>query len=1019
MITPRRTRLLRAHDLAGFREHLIRAVRGIDLAAVADTFVLVPTRAAGEQLRRTLEDRLLDEAAPVCLLPTIGTRADLHARFSDRLPDPPRVLSTFEREVLLGAAARDAEDAGIPPPFHLRPALLAEMLALYDHVRRQHRALDDFERLLYAELEPAAESDRGALQLLDQTRFLAAAFRGYESRLADSGGMDEHGLRQRLLTTPAPQPVRRVIVTVGDRLSDPEGLWPADVVLLTSISGLDEIDVVATEAMLAAGLLDRWRLAFVGIEEGEGEPTQPVPTLVVPQPEPGGGAAPRVFSYRDREAELEGVARRLKADRRTHGCTALGRSALVVARPLPYLYLARDVFGGAGVPFETLDTLPLAAEPYAAALDLVLDCVAEGFTRATLTALLRSPHFRFEADGAEVSPASVAAAGRALAEVRYLGGLDRLRTLAAAWASADADPSRETRDRRAALPALKAAVDAASRLEPLADPRPLIDQLGRLVAFLADHDRPPGTPATEADRRERVRSAVMGALTGLSDAYRRHDPGAMGTVLDLTPAIRRWLGTQTFAARTGAPGLQIVDVPSARFGQFDDVQVMGLVEGEWPERPRRNIFYPPSLLAPLEPGRPEQVEVNRERDQLRAGRALFHDLMHLARLRTRVSTFALESDSVVEPSVLLDEVAGMGLPTETQAADPGTRVFAYEALALRPQIDVPVGHPLKGCPTWAEVRIRDGARDSARFHGEAGPWTLPRVSVSRLELYLKCPFQFYASNVLRLEEEPEDEITRSPLERGRFLHQLFESFFHDWQRRGHLRITPATLSEARALFAGIAEPALASLAPSEAGLERTRLFGSAVGAGIAERVFAMEAERPVDIRERLMEYALDGVFAFAAADGSTREVRLRAKIDRVDLLADGTFRLIDYKTRFVLDRKLALQLPVYSQCVRERLSREQGRDVPPSEAMYLSFEGDKGVVPLEERGKSIDDLMETASHRLVAALDGIAAGHFPPRPYLKSLCGMCAFTTVCRDKGNVPGEGSLTGEEGLTGAPDE
>ena len=486
--------------------------------------------------------------------------------------------------------------------------------------------------------------------------------------------------------------MRQVIVTVGDRLSDPEGLWPADVALLTSISGLEEIDVVATEAMLAAGLLDRWRLAFVGIEEGEadaerdGVPSQPLPTLVVPQPQPGGGAAPRVFSYRDREAELEGVARRLKADRRTHGRTPSTARRWWWRVRCPTFIWPATCSAARACPSRPSTPCRWPPSPTPPRSTWCSTAWRRAFTRATLTALLRSPHFRFEADGAEVSPASVSAAGRALAEVRYLGGLDRLRTLAAAWAGADADPSRETRGRRAALPALKAAVDAASRLAPLAEPRPLIDQLGRLVAFLADHDRPPGTPAAEADRRERVRSAVMGALTGLSDAYRRHDPGAIGTVLDLTPAIRRWLGAQTFAARTGAPGLQIVDAHSARFGQFDDVQVMGLVEGEWPERPRRNIFYPPSLLAPLEPGRPEQVEVNRERDQLRAGRALFHDLLHLARLRTRVSTFALESDSVVEPSVLLDEVAGMGLPTDTQAADPGTRVFAYEALALRPQI---------------------------------------------------------------------------------------------------------------------------------------------------------------------------------------------------------------------------------------------------------------------------------------------------------------------------------------------
>ena len=67
-----------------------------------------------------------------------------------------------------------------------------------------------------------------------------------------------------------------------------------------------------------------------------------------------------VFSYRDREDELEGVARRIKADRRRGVKPPLDRIGLVVARPLPYLYLAREMFSGAGIPYEALDTMPLA-----------------------------------------------------------------------------------------------------------------------------------------------------------------------------------------------------------------------------------------------------------------------------------------------------------------------------------------------------------------------------------------------------------------------------------------------------------------------------------------------------------------------------------------------------------------------------------------------------------------------------------------------------------------------------------
>jgi RecB family exonuclease len=483
----------------------------------------------------------------------------------------------------------------------------------------------------------------------------------------------------------------------------------------------------------------------------------------------------------------------------------------------------------------------------------------------------------------------------------------------------------------------------------------------------------------------------MTALEGLASAYRRHDPIATGTVTELSASIRRWLGSQTFARESAGGGVRILDAQAARFADLDDVQILGLVEGEWPERARRNVFYPRSLIVQLEPSRPERIALNEERDQIRSSRAMFRDLIGLASNSTRASTFALESEAVVEPSTFVEDLPSFGLPARVE--DESTeRVFAYERLAFEP-----LGVDSSG----ARVRAGNGSRETRRFEGEAGAWALPRVSVSRLERYMKCPFQFYVSNVLQVVEEPEDETSRSPLERGRFLHELFETFFHEWQARGRGRITPATMSEARALFAEVAGPALRSLPPAEAALEHARLFGSPVGSGIADRVFAMEAERGIDIRERLMEYELDGVFTFTGEDGGSRDVKLRAKIDRIDLLADDTFRLIDYKTKYVPDRRQALQLPIYSTCVRSSLLKTHGREIRASEAMYLSFEGPQPIVPLEERGKLFEELTASAEHRLVAALDNIAAGHYPSRPETKNLCTMCSFTAVCRHPGGV------------------
>ena len=430
---------------------------------------------------------------------------------------------------------------------------------------------------------------------------------------------------------------------------------------------------------------------------------------------------------------------------------------------------------------------------------------------------------------------SIAKLDAAMAEQRYLGGLDRLAALTPTWTGAE-------------RPAAHAALAAATALAPLLESRPIVDQVELLRGFLDRHDR------DHNDRRRRVRAAVTNALDGLAAAYRRHDPSAAGTVTELSAAIRRWLGSQTFAAAAGQGGLRILDAQAARFADLDDVQIMGLVEGEWPERPRRNVFYPRGTDRAARTGAAGEGDGERRArsgavgaggvSRSRRSRAASHACLHLlARGRIRRRTLIVHRGPAVVRAAIRNRCA----------RDADAPAFEYEVLAH---------DPASSGSRWAAIRAANGQRDRRRFEGEAGAWVLPRVSVSRLERYMKCPFQFYVANVLQVAEEPEDETSRSPLERGRFLHELFETFFHEWQSRGRGRITAADMNEARALFEDVAGPALRSLSPSEAGLERARLFGSAVGSGIVDRVFAMEAERGVEIRERLMEYQLDGTFQF-------------------------------------------------------------------------------------------------------------------------------------------------------------
>jgi RecB family exonuclease len=973
---------------------LTAAIAELDPATAAATFILVPTRAAGEQLRRTVEDRLLSSRA-VLAWPRTGPRGDFYRELAARVPQAPPALSSFDREVLLARMAREVASAGLEPPFALRPSLVAEMLALYDHIRRQARTIEDFDRNLRGELEPAAESDRGAAQLLRQTAFLSAVFAAYERNLVQRGVSDEHGLRAACLTAVSRHPLRHVVVTVGDRTADPDGLWPVDFTLLSALPRLATVDVIATETLLAAGLLERIHAALPGLEEvaDAGAAYRPSPKVTYPRL---AVAAPEthVQIARDREDELAAVARRIKGARRGREQTPLARQALIVRRPLPYLYLARSVFGSAGIPFETLDTLPLAAEPYAAALDLALDAVVAGFSRPALLALLRSPHFAFDTLSVDLTPTAIAALDRSLATARYLGGLERLTELCADWIAAPPRRDRDSRQRQLARPALEVVLMLARELAPLGERRLVLDQLGIVRTFLSRYHRE-SADTVDAERSARVRRAVADALSALASAYAAQDPAAEAIGSELSGTIRRWLGAQTFALRSGAAGVRVLDAQAARFADVDEVQVLGLVEGEWPEPPRRSIFYAPSLLGLLDPAPAAGEQNRRESETMAAARAAFVDLLCLARHRVRASAFALESDAVVEPSPFADEVGTLGLQLELEAVPLPAAVFVEEALLASPPV-LDAAAPL--ARAWAALRRQAVAAGDRRFLGEAGPWVLPRVSVSRVDRYLKCPFQFFASEVLGLDEEPEDGDLPPPWERGRFLHAIFERFFTEWQQRGRGRIAAVDLPEARTLLEEICEGALVTLPPHEAGLERARLYGSAASAGIIDRVLSMEAERPALVERRLVEFELDASFAFrtGANEPGARTLALRAKVDRVDLLAGGSFRVIDYKSKLVPDLKRSVQLQVYTSAVAQQLDRA-GDPRQPAEAYYLSLEGETPLKALRPaKGQSLDELLCEAEQRMVQALDDIGAGHFPARPSPRSLCNQCPFDTVCR-----------------------
>lgn len=976
VITPRHTRLHRAPDSQSF----LRAVAELVPAgpAARRTAVIAATSAAAAQLRQSLEN-IIPRAIT---LPAIVSRDEWYASLHERLPQAAPRLADVDREVMLRSAASEAIQDGAEPPFRLRPGLIAEMLAFYDALRRQHRTVEAFERLLAGTLEPSVEIDRGARRLLQQTRFLAAAFRAFERKMAACPCLDEHGIRALASSTPLTLPLEQVIVTVADRAADPFGLWPADFDLLTRMPGLQRVDVIATEHLLATGFHERVSELLPGLEEiraATASSAQPV--LVIPSPEEGGGNA-RWFVSRDREEELVAVARMMKDSER-----AGDRFAVVFQNPLPYLYLARKVFDNAGIAYQTFDALPLAAEPAAAAFDLVCTFVTSGFTRASTVALLRSPHFSFGVEERDVGALDVA-----LSEGHYHGGRDDLVRLVDGWDAAAT--GRHAARLQRAVCAGRAALEAADELASLAHDAPAGEHLDTLLGFLRRHQkgvRPlflddaeeKGAVPLFAERQLRAHAAIHTLLVGLRDAHARYDQSPIA-LPDVVAMARRWIEAQTFTPRSGERGIQLLDARAARYADVDEIRIVGLVEDEWPDRSARNIFYTPHLLG--------QLGWAGDAPHLAAERAAFRDLLSLPRERVSLSTFTLENDALASASQFLDETGEIGLSTCEQPVEPLRRIFVREALTSD---SIVPGMLTTQSAEWLSLRASRTSGDDEAFHGKAGGHRPEAHAVSAVEQYLVCPFKYFAKYVLDLEEEVDEEPTLMPQARGRFLHDVFQAFFAEWQQAGRGAITPRTLARAIDEFAAVAERQLARLPATDRAIERTRLLGSAAAAGLGERVLRIEAGRRTELLERLLERSLDGEVELAAADGK-RRIRVRGTADRIDLLADRTLRLLDYKSGRAPKRARAIQLPVYGAAAVEHLEGYRGHHWRLVEAGYVALGGPYAFVAVNARNETLDRAIEEGQRRFVGTIDRIAAGEFPVTPDEPFLCTLCPYPSVCR-----------------------
>jgi RecB family exonuclease len=173
------------------------------------------------------------------------------------------------------------------------------------------------------------------------------------------------------------------------------------------------------------------------------------------------------------------------------------------------------------------------------------------------------------------------------------------------------------------------------------------------------------------------------------------------------------------------------------------------------------------------------------------------------------------------------------------------------------------------------------------------------MSASRLENLARCPFGYFLRYVLDL-APPEEALADpavwlDPLQRGALLHEIFCFFMEDLQKRGEgvdtVKHGPVIRRVADELIARYREEIPA---PSEAVVERDR---AEVHQSL-DIFLRMEQGREEPVSPLLFEvtFGTEEAEPVLLDLGEGRNLRIAGRIDRIDRMEGGGFRVIDYKT---------------------------------------------------------------------------------------------------------------------------
>lgn len=998
------------------RDAVTAAKSGEPLAPVT---VIVPSNHVGVASRRLLASGSLGPVAAsgvglaaVTFMTTYRLAELLGASVlagQGRTPVSTPVLAAAMRAEL-------AADPGLFAPVAEHPATESALVSTY-------RELRDLSTPALDALAAAGERAREVVRLHAATR----------ARL-ESRWYDEEDLltaAAAMAGTPAAAALGALIVHLPQRLSQHSArllVALAAHLPTTVIAGLTGVPVADAEVVAT---LDR-----LGIDAGGG--------AGVGDPAPVGTERTTVLSASDGDEEVRAAVRAV-VDAVRAG-TRLDRIAVLHASPDPYARLAHEQLRAAGIATNGAAVVPLAGRVAGRTLLELLGLPAGGFRRQDVFAWLAS--------------APILHRGR-LAPTTGWERLSREAAVVAGRADWDERLSQlaQQSDERAA----EAVLDAdepewrAERLE--SEARRARELRGFVLDVIDDLTAAAGRPRRWSEHAAWAQRWLSRLLGGAGRWDRWDDPAERTAAARVDDALHRLAALD---AVEDAVGLDVfhrtleleLEQDLGRVGRFgegvlvgsvemgialdlDLVVILGLAEGSFPATVRDD-----SLLPDHERSRTgaelamRAARVERQHHQLLAALAgARRQLLCIPRGDLRRSVERVPSRWVLDLCTHLagdgtrwwaDDLHGAQVPWVRHVAsfDAGLRHLHVPATGQEHRLRALLaagGHlaatddatTALGAEMIAARRSGSFTRFDGNLAGLPVPSPVERVtSPTRLERWADCPHRHLVEDLLRAApvENPEDNLMITPLDKGSLVHAALEAFLLEVLDRPVAARPLPGRPWTRDDLARLLQIGRDLCDQYEArGLVGRRIFWTRDRRRLLDDL-ATTLDRDSEHRAEVgtapifaelgFGFIGDSIDAVEVALPDGRTLRVRGRIDRVDLAADGTLHVVDYKTGSYHEgfRDLLkgdpvgggtkLQLPLYG--LAGRAARRDALAPVRAEYWFVTTRGG-----FARCGYDIaDDVIERTIEVLDVIVRGVDSGVFPPHPpalstFFRVACHVC------------------------------